>query len=84
MLNRLGCPALWADRTSADSFRPPGMAGVAFDPTNCKSLYIGNLHPYVNEQMLQVRLATPALLLLLQHASQQPEVGQSLRSNLAG
>ena len=31
---------------------------ASFDPSNCKSLYVGNLHPYVNEAMLQEIFAT--------------------------
>ncbi|KAK9813604.1 hypothetical protein WJX73_010245 [Symbiochloris irregularis] len=31
---------------------------AAFDPSSCKSLYVGNLHPYVNEAMLQEIFAT--------------------------
>lgn len=28
------------------------------DPAGCKSLYVGNLHPYVNEAMLQEIFST--------------------------
>jgi nucleolysin TIA-1/TIAR len=31
--------------------QPPG--GQQFDPASCKSLYVGNLHAYVTETMLQ-------------------------------
>ena len=32
--------------------RAPAGAAAAFDPASCRSLYIGNLHPYVNEVVL--------------------------------
>lgn len=31
---------------------------AGFDSSTCKSLYVGNLHPYVNEAMLQEIFAT--------------------------
>ena len=34
------------------------MAGQAFDSASAKALYVGNLHPYVNEAMLQEIFST--------------------------
>ncbi len=35
----------------------PSSAGP-FDPTSCRSLYIGNLHPYVTDNQLQDLFST--------------------------
>lgn len=38
---------------------PPDQSSIGpFDPTSCRSLYIGNLHPYVTESQLQDLFAT--------------------------
>ena len=34
------------------------ISNTGFDSSSCKSLYVGNLHPYVNEVMLQEIFAT--------------------------
>ncbi len=38
---------------------PPESSGVGpFDPTNCRALYIGNLHPYMTENHLHNLFST--------------------------